>query len=118
MSKQPEATFRNHYHCNECLHEWTDDWDATSDDDCPLCGNRACSPFLSEDLDDDGNVIPSKLVTLRLTLTVTYDTRGATVLELKQRLAEIVANATGEGAFTGDTFAECEEISSQVEEIK
>jgi DNA-directed RNA polymerase subunit RPC12/RpoP len=42
------ALFRNFYRCDRCGHEWTDDWSATCDDDCPQCGARHMSPFKSE----------------------------------------------------------------------
>lgn len=45
--------FLNHYKCYRCSHEWQDEYDAQPDDDCPECGARHCSPYLSEDLEDD-----------------------------------------------------------------
>lgn len=42
--------FRNHYRCSDCRHEWTDEWSATCDDDCPKCGARHMSPHRSDDL--------------------------------------------------------------------
>ncbi len=42
--------FRNYYHCERCGHEWTDEWSATCDDDCPNCGARHMSPYKSDDL--------------------------------------------------------------------
>jgi hypothetical protein len=44
------ALFRNFYRCDCCGHEWTDDWSATSDDDCPSWGARHMSPYKSEDI--------------------------------------------------------------------
>jgi hypothetical protein len=44
------AWFCNHYHCDRCDHEWSDEWSATCDDDCPKCGARHWSPFRSDDL--------------------------------------------------------------------
>lgn len=41
--------FTNHYVCPECAHEWTDEWSCMVDDDCPECGARHISPFMSED---------------------------------------------------------------------
>jgi hypothetical protein len=41
--------FRNHYAC-PCGNTWTDEWDATCDDRCPLC-DTSCSPIESEDLE-------------------------------------------------------------------
>lgn len=43
--------FRNYYRCYECQHEWTDDYSAQPDDNCPSCGARAVSPYKSEDTD-------------------------------------------------------------------
>lgn len=45
--------YRNFYHCYECDHEWTDDWDAMPDDDCPNCGARHVSPYKTEDIPED-----------------------------------------------------------------
>ena len=42
--------FRNHYRCGQCGNEWSDEWSATCDDDCPKCGARHWSPVDSEDL--------------------------------------------------------------------
>lgn len=56
------ALFRNFYRCVRCRHEWTDDWSATCDDDCPQCGARHLSPYKSQettDEDDEGeNPVP------------------------------------------------------------
>ena len=49
--------FRNHYECDDCGHVWSDDWSAQCDDDCPECGARHMSPFKSEDLDENGDVL-------------------------------------------------------------
>lgn len=42
--------FRNHYRCARCGHEWTDEWSATCDDECPNCGARNMQPTDSDDL--------------------------------------------------------------------
>lgn len=34
-----------------CRHEWSDQWSAICDDDCPKCGARHVSPYESEDID-------------------------------------------------------------------
>ena len=44
------AWFRNFYRCARCEHEWSDEWTATCDDDCPACGARHMSPYKSEDI--------------------------------------------------------------------
>ncbi len=44
------AWFLNHYECDRCGREWTDEWSCTCDDDCPHCGARHMSPSDSEDL--------------------------------------------------------------------
>jgi DNA-directed RNA polymerase subunit RPC12/RpoP len=45
------ALFRNFYRCAACGHEWTDEWSATHDDDCPHCGARHMSPCKSEEME-------------------------------------------------------------------
>ena len=44
--------FINYYRCPRCGSEWTDTWDATSEDDCWAegCGLRHITPYKSEDL--------------------------------------------------------------------
>ena len=42
--------FRNYYRCARCGHEWTHNWSATCDDDCPRCGARHMSPYKSDDI--------------------------------------------------------------------
>jgi len=42
--------FTNYYRCPACDHEWSDQWSATCDDDCPSCGKRHISPYFSEDV--------------------------------------------------------------------
>jgi hypothetical protein len=44
------AWFRNHYDCDRCGANWTDEWSCTCDDDCPACGARHRSPSESDDL--------------------------------------------------------------------
>jgi len=44
------AWFRNYYRCARCRHEWSDEWSATCDDDCPKCGARHMSPYDSDNL--------------------------------------------------------------------
>ena len=44
------AWFRNHYRCDRCDGEWTDEWSSMCDDDCPGCGARHMSPSHSDDL--------------------------------------------------------------------
>jgi DNA-directed RNA polymerase subunit RPC12/RpoP len=46
------AIFRNYYHCPTCHREWTDEWSATCDDDCPHCGARHISPYKSKDVEE------------------------------------------------------------------
>ncbi len=53
----PNRTFRNHYMCPICEHEWSDELTATCDDDCPRCGTRHISPFDSEEIADDGSSV-------------------------------------------------------------
>ncbi|WP_414833254.1 hypothetical protein [Afifella sp. YEN Y35] len=44
------AWFHNYYKCHQCGEKWTDDWSAMCDDDCPACGARHISPYISDDL--------------------------------------------------------------------
>lgn len=46
--------FRNFYECPDCEYRWTDEWTATCDDDCPACGSRHITPFVSEDIEGPG----------------------------------------------------------------
>lgn len=41
--------FRNYYECEKCGEEWTDEWDSTCDDECPVC-RTVMSPYHSEDI--------------------------------------------------------------------
>jgi len=41
--------FINYYNCYRCGYEWSDEWSAQCDDDCPNCKARHCSPYESED---------------------------------------------------------------------
>src|SRR5262249_24802683 len=41
---------RNHYECDRCGEDWTDEWSCMCDDDCPECGARHMSPYDSDDL--------------------------------------------------------------------
>jgi DNA-directed RNA polymerase subunit RPC12/RpoP len=47
------ALFRNYYRCALCGEEWTDEWSATCDDDCPHCGARHMSPHKSEEIGEE-----------------------------------------------------------------
>lgn len=44
------AWYRNHYECARCGHNWSDEWSATCEDDCPDCDARHMTPYESEDL--------------------------------------------------------------------
>ncbi len=46
-AKEPTQWFRNDYKCPRCSKEWTDEWDAMSDDDCPFCGQENVQPHTS-----------------------------------------------------------------------
>jgi DNA-directed RNA polymerase subunit RPC12/RpoP len=48
------AWFRNHYECARCGQQWTDEWSATCDDDCPHCGARHMSPYKSDEVEGGG----------------------------------------------------------------
>ena len=42
--------FLNYYKCYRCGHEWQDQWDAMSDDECPECDARDCTPIKSDEI--------------------------------------------------------------------
>lgn len=42
--------FSNHYTCDRCGNDWTDEWSCMCDDDCPHCGARHMQPDESDDL--------------------------------------------------------------------
>ncbi len=44
--------FRNFYRCARCRQEWVDDWSCACDDDCPHCGARHMSPYMSEQIEE------------------------------------------------------------------
>lgn len=48
--------FRNYYKCEISGKKWTDDWTATSDDECP-CHGYDHTPYKSEDIDYKGGPI-------------------------------------------------------------
>ncbi len=47
--------FRNYYKCARCNREWTDEWPAMCEDDCPHCGARHMTPYKSEDAGEEGD---------------------------------------------------------------
>lgn len=49
------AWFRSSYRCARCNHEWTDEWSATCEDDCPRCGARHMTPYKSDDANREDN---------------------------------------------------------------
>ena len=56
------AWFANHYKCDRCGQEWTDEWSCMCDDDCPHCGFRHMTPYDSDDLtelieEEDGQYV-------------------------------------------------------------
>lgn len=42
--------FLNHYRCDDCGHQWSDEWSCTCDDDCPECGTTM-TPTCSDELE-------------------------------------------------------------------
>lgn len=51
----------NYYEC-PCGFEWFDEWDCECDDKCPNC-NKACSPTVSEWMDEDATAQSMQHVT-------------------------------------------------------
>jgi hypothetical protein len=51
------ARNRNFYRCDDCGHRWVDEYPGIPDDDCNVCGNRHYQPWLTEELDADGNLV-------------------------------------------------------------
>jgi hypothetical protein len=50
--------FRNHYKCNLCPNEWTEEMPVVASDDCPCCENPY-DPYLSEEcFIDSSNPLP------------------------------------------------------------
>ena len=45
----------NHY--EHCETTWTEQWSCACDDKCPACG-ASVSPFQSDELDLNGNLVP------------------------------------------------------------
>jgi rubrerythrin len=54
LSRDEAAWFTNYYTCPACGKDWTDEWSATCDDDCPHCGERHISPHRSEEATKNG----------------------------------------------------------------
>jgi hypothetical protein len=44
------AWFRNHYRCEKCDVEWSDEWSCMCDDRCPEC-DAEITPSSSEELE-------------------------------------------------------------------
>jgi predicted nucleic acid-binding Zn-ribbon protein len=59
------AWFLNHYTCDRCGEDWTDEWSCMCDDDCPECGARHMSPYESDDLTHIVEQRGEKFVALR-----------------------------------------------------
>jgi len=70
-------------------------------------------PYVYVVLEWDATVIK-----MRLTLDVEYLANGTDMVELKDRLENIVRNAMGEGAFTYDTDATINTWGATAEEVK
>lgn len=45
--------YLNYYRCPGCKAEWTDQWSAMCDDQCPECGKKNISPYDSEEIDNE-----------------------------------------------------------------
>lgn len=44
--------YLNHYRCDECDVDWTDEWDCACEDDCPVCGDDY-EPHHSDEISDE-----------------------------------------------------------------
>lgn len=47
--------FRNHYRCRVDGATWSDSWECTCNDRCPVC-NAETEPFFSEDKNEKGHL--------------------------------------------------------------
>ena len=54
------ACNRNFYRCDECGHRWVDEYPGIPDDDCNVCGSRHWQPWLTEELDGEGNLVATE----------------------------------------------------------
>ena len=59
------AWFNNHYRCEDCHHQWQDEWSCMCDDDCAVCGARHMTPYDSDDLTEIVEQEQDKFVVLR-----------------------------------------------------
>ena len=58
------AWFANHYECDRCKYEWTDEWSCTCEDDCPHCGFRHMTPYDSDHLTEIIDEVDGSFVAL------------------------------------------------------
>ena len=77
--------FRNYYRCARCGHEWSDDWTATCDDDCPQCGARHMSPYKSDDIDPPGSGRPVRPATQRQAIDLKSPSPSSRTLAITSR---------------------------------
>ena len=54
------ARNRNFYRCDGCGHRWVDEYPGIPDDDCNVCGDRHYQPWLTEELDGEGNLVATE----------------------------------------------------------
>ena len=54
------ARNRNFYRCDTCGHRWVDEYPGIPDDDCNVCGDRHYQPWLTEELDGEGNLVATE----------------------------------------------------------
>ena len=54
------ARNRNFYRCDDCGHQWVDEYPGIPDDDCNVCLNRHCQAWLTEELDGEGNLVATE----------------------------------------------------------
>src|SRR5271163_4900860 len=78
---ESENWFLNYYRCEECGHEWTDEWSCACGDTCPECGVRDTTPYKSEDLDGPPPSARGEL------FAAPHDVRGSFIWEMRDRAA-------------------------------
>jgi len=45
--------YLNYYHCGQCNHYWTDEWDCACNDECGICGTKDIEPYYYLEFDPE-----------------------------------------------------------------